>query len=72
MSDKCKNCQFYVHTTTLGSLDKEIWHCRFGFTPTKDCQKMGEYNMEIINKGLGEYMHSPIKSDTEIGFVSKT
>ena len=61
MSDKCKNCQFYVNTITLGSLDKPVWHCRYGFTPTKDCKKMGEYNDEIVNNGLLEYMRSPKK-----------
>lgn len=54
--NKCKDCQFYIYSITLGSLDKPVWHCRFGFSPSKDCKALGEYNMEIINK-----RHSPLK-----------
>lgn len=59
--NKCKKCKFYIFDITLGSLDKPVWHCRYGFTPTKDCKKMGEYNDEIVNNGLLEYMRSPRK-----------
>ena len=54
--NKCKKCKFYIHTITLESLDKPVWHCRYGFTPTKDCKRMGEYNDEIVNNGfIGVY-----------------
>jgi hypothetical protein len=31
-------------STTLGSPDIPEWHCRYGFTPSGDCQDMAEYN----------------------------
>ena len=58
---KCKKCKFYIYSITLGSLDKPVWHCRYGFSPTKDCKRLGEYNEEIVNNGLLEHMRSPRK-----------
>ena len=46
----CMNCWRYIMTTTLGSMDAPVWHCRHGFAPSADCQNMAEYNENIVRK----------------------
>lgn len=41
---QCKACKHWVFTETIGSKDKPVWHCRHGFTPSKDCREMADYN----------------------------
>lgn len=45
---KCKTCKLWVFTTTLGSPDVPVWHCRSGFTPSEECQEQAEYNRKCI------------------------
>lgn len=47
---KCNSCQYWVFTETLGSLDKPIWHCRDGFSPSSDCQDEAAYNDECMRR----------------------
>ena len=48
---KCKDCKFFEFTICLCSLDKPIWHCRDGFTPSNvngfTCVDMAERNLRI-------------------------
>lgn len=53
----CHSCRYWIFSTTLGSPDKEIWHCRFGFRPYAcsdgdNCIKLGDYNMRIKTKDV--------------------
>ena len=43
---KCERCKYWIYSTTLGSKDVEMWHCRFGFSPSRDCQWLGDYNVK--------------------------
>ena len=43
---RCRECEHFELSKTLGSPDVPEWHCRFGFTPSDDCQDMAEYNMK--------------------------
>lgn len=47
---KCNSCQYWVFSETLGSLDKPIWHCRDGFSPSADCQDEAAYNDECMRR----------------------
>lgn len=47
-NNKCQDCRCWVHTTTLGSPIEPEWHCRHGFTPSKDCLDMAAYNDECM------------------------
>ncbi len=49
-SKKCQQCKHWELSRTIGSPDVPEWHCRHGFTPTKDCKVMAEYNTECIRK----------------------
>jgi hypothetical protein len=44
VKSKCKQCKRWIFSTTIGSPDTPEWHCRHGFTPSDDCQKMADYN----------------------------
>lgn len=57
MSDpkRCKQCKQWIFSRTLGSPDTTEWHCRHGFTPTPDCQKMADYNDECKRKYYREH-----------------
>ena len=39
-----------MYSTTLGSKDVEVWHCRFGFSPSRDCQWLGDYNVKCTRE----------------------
>lgn len=54
-SKKCQNCEHWRYTKTLGSPDVPELHCRFGFSPSKDCQSMALYNVECIRKYYREH-----------------
>lgn len=45
--EKCKSCKFWIFSKTLGSGDVPIWHCRDGFSPSKDCIDIAKYNAKI-------------------------
>jgi hypothetical protein len=44
VSKQCKACKYWEFTRTLSSMDKPEWHCRDGFSPSKDCQESAAYN----------------------------
>lgn len=55
---KCQKCKFYVYTRTLGSMHKEVWHCRYGYNPNqKMCFQESLYNeaYEAGNEPLAEF-----------------
>ena len=45
-TSRCRECKHWMFSTTIGSPNVPEWHCRYGFSPSKDCQNMAEYNME--------------------------
>lgn len=47
---KCLSCAHWVLTKTLASQDKPEWHCRFGFTPSSECQENAAYNCECMER----------------------
>ena len=49
-SKKCQQCKRWMFSTTIGSPDVPEWHCRYGFTPSSDCQEMARYNDECKRK----------------------
>ena len=49
-NNKCQDCRYWEYTITLGSLNEPEWHCRDGFTPSKDCVNMAAYNDECMRK----------------------
>ena len=60
----CSRCRHYQFSITLGSPDKPIWHCRFGFEPKRykmnsfvpplmyDCRDNAQYNVDIMNRAV--------------------
>lgn len=44
VSKQCKACKYWEFTRTLASMDRPEWHCRDGFSPSKDCQESAAYN----------------------------
>lgn len=52
---RCKKCKHWEFTTTIGSIHKPIWHCRFGFSPSEDCQDMAEYDIQCIRNYYREH-----------------
>ena len=65
---KCKDCPFFVFTTTIGSPDERVWHCRSGFMPLKndyyDCQEMSRHNergrQRLVAEGLMKPDHEQL------------
>lgn len=47
---ECIACKWWILSITLGSMDKEIWHCRYGFLPSRLCQKQATHNEELIKQ----------------------
>lgn len=54
---KCEKCRFYEFSTTLGSMHKEVWHCKCGFDPSNTCVPSAKYNEAITagNMELAEF-----------------
>lgn len=52
---RCYNCRYWVFTETLRSQDKPEWHCRDGFSPSKDCKDMAAYNDECTKAYYKKY-----------------
>lgn len=40
----CTGCKYFEFSETIGSPHEKVWHCRDGFTPSKDCKDMAAYN----------------------------
>lgn len=63
--NRCKMCKRWIFSKTLGSPDIPEWHCRYGFTPSEDCQKMADYNDECKIK---YYREHPKELQLELDF----
>ena len=52
---QCQQCDTFMYSETLGSPDADVWHCRYGFSPSKDCQEMAEYNRRCTHELYREF-----------------
>lgn len=70
--EQCQNCKYWVYTKTLASLHKPVWHCRDGFSPSKDCKHEAEYNDRCMEENPNQRpkdwksTHHPIVSDEKM------
>lgn len=64
-SSKCWRCKRWILSTTIGSPDVPEWHCRHGFTPSDDCQKMEDYNDDCKRQ---YYRRHPKELQLELNF----
>lgn len=52
---QCQQCSTFEYSRTLGSPDADVWHCRYGFSPSKSCHDLAEYNKRISRKYYREH-----------------
>jgi len=52
---RCLKCKHWELTRTVGSPNQAVWHCRFGFSPSDDCQDMAEYDLKCIRDYYREH-----------------
>lgn len=53
--EMCKGCKYFEFSETIGSPNEKVWHCRDGFTPSKDCKDMAAYNDKCRKAYYREY-----------------
>ena len=63
---QCRECKHWELSSTIGSPDVTIWHCRHGFTPSEDCQEMAGYNEECKRK---YYLEHPEELQLKLNFT---